>query len=73
MAVPILPLKEMSAKDKLQTMEALWDSLSADPDAVESPEWHENELRVRESHIQSGDAKFIGWEKSKADIRRQTS
>ena len=73
MAVPILPLKEMSAKDKLQTMEALWESLLADPAAVESPEWHENELRVRESRIQSGDAKFIDWEKSKADIRRQTS
>jgi hypothetical protein len=73
MAVPILPLKEMSAKDKLQTMEALWESLLADPAAVESPEWHKNELRVRESRIQSGDAKFIDWEKSKADIRRQTS
>ena len=72
-AVPILPLKEMSAKDKLQTMEALWESLSADPATVESPEWHENELRVRESRIQSGDAKFVDWEKSKADIRRQTS
>jgi hypothetical protein len=72
-AVPILPLKEMSVEDKMQTMETLWESLSADPAAVESPEWHAEELRVRESRIESGGAKFVDWEKSKADIRRQTS
>jgi Putative addiction module component len=73
MAVPILPLKEMSIEEKLQTMETLWESLSADPAAVESPAWHEGELRIRESRIESGDAKFLDWEKAKADIRRQTS
>ena len=73
MAVPILPLKEMTVEDKLQTMETLRESLSADPAAVESPEWHAEELRVRESRIESGNAKFVDWEKSKADIRRQTS
>ena len=73
MAAPILPLKEMSIHDKVQTMEALWESLSADPAAVESPEWHQDELRVRESQIESGDAKFVDWEKSKTNIRRQAS
>ena len=73
MAVPILPLDEMSADDKLQAMEALWESLSADPAAIESPAWHEEELRERERKIASGEAKFIDWEKAKADIRRRTS
>jgi Putative addiction module component len=73
MAVPILPLDEMSAEDKLQAMEALWESLSADPAAIESPAWHEEELRERERKIASGEAKFIDWEKAKADIRRRTS
>jgi hypothetical protein len=63
----------MSAEDKLQAMEALWESLSADPAAIESPAWHEEELRERERKIASGEAKFIDWEKAKADIRRRTS
>jgi hypothetical protein len=73
MAVPILPLDEMTVEDKLQAMEALWESLSADPAAIESPAWHEEELRERERKIASGEARFIDWEKAKADIRRRTS
>lgn len=73
MAVPILPLDEMSIEEKLQTMEALWENLSVDPTAIESPAWHEEVLRERESRIASGEAKFIDWEKAKADILRRTS
>ena len=73
MSVPILPLKEMSVEEKLQTMEALWQSLSSDPAAVESPPWHEEELAERERKIESGEAKFVEWEKAKADIRQRTS
>src|SRR2546430_16323347 len=73
MSVPILPLNEMSVEEKLQTMEALWQSLSADPAAIESPAWHEEELAERERKIESGEAKFVEWEKAKAEIRRRTS
>jgi Putative addiction module component len=71
--VPILPLNEMSVEEKLQTKETLWQSLSADPTAIESPGWHEEELVEREEKIESGEAKFVEWEKAKADIRRRTS
>ena len=73
MAVPVLPLDKMTAEEKLQTMEAIWQSLSANPGAIESPAWHEEELRVREGQIASGESKFVDWEKAKAEIRRQTS
>jgi putative addiction module component (TIGR02574 family) len=72
-SVPILPLNEMSVEEKLQTMEALWQSLSSDPATVESPAWHQEELAERERKIESGEAKFVEWEKAKADIRRRTS
>jgi putative addiction module component (TIGR02574 family) len=72
MSVPILPLNEMSVEEKLQTMETLWQSLSADPAAIESPAWHEQELGERQRKIESGEAKFVEWEKAKADIRRRT-
>jgi len=73
MAVPVLPLNEMSAEEKLKTMEALWESLAADPASIESPDWHEEVLRERENKIASGETKFIDWEKAKADTGRETS
>jgi len=73
MAIPALPLDEMTVEEKLQTMEAIWQSLSANPEALESPVWHEEELRVREARFASGEAKFIDWEKAKEEIRQHTS
>ena len=73
MAAPILPLNEMSVEEKINAMETIWENLSANPEAIESPAWHEEELRVREARIESGEAKFVDWEKAKAEIRRQTS
>jgi putative addiction module component (TIGR02574 family) len=63
----------MTVEEKLQTVEALWQSLSADPAAIESPAWHEEELRERELKIESGETKFVDWEEAKADIHRRTS
>jgi hypothetical protein len=63
----------MSVQEKVQTMEALWQSLSSDPAAIESPSWHEEELAERERKIESEEAKFVAWEKAKVDIRRRTS
>jgi hypothetical protein len=73
MAVPVLPLDEMSVEEKLQTMETIWASLSANPEAIASPAWHREELRVREARFASGEAKFIDWQKAKEEILRQTS
>jgi hypothetical protein len=73
MNVPTLPLDQMTAEEKVRTMEALWQSLSADPATVESPAWHEEELRERERKIESGESKFVDWEKAKTDIRGKTS
>lgn len=73
MAVPNLPLNEMSVEEKVNAMEAIWENLSANPEAIESPAWHEEELRVREARVESGETKLVDWEKAKVEIRRQTS
>ena len=73
MPLPVLPLDKMTAEEKVKTMEALWKSLSANPEAVESPAWHEEELSELERKIASGKTKFIKWEEAKADIHRRTS
>lgn len=66
-----LPLNEMTVSEKLQLMEALWDDLSRNAAALDSPEWHGEVLEERERRIAAGEARFSGWEEAKADIRRR--
>jgi len=68
-----LPLSDMTVSEKLQLMEALWEDLSRNADAVESPEWHREVLEDREQRIASGEARFSDWEQAKAEIRRRVS
>jgi hypothetical protein len=66
-----LPLDKMTLAEKLQVMEALWEDLSRNAEAFESPAWHEEELREREKRIASGEVKFVDWEKAKVEIRQR--
>jgi hypothetical protein len=68
-----LPLSEMTTAEKLQVMEALWEDLSRQSDAFESPDWHRAALEERERKIASGEARFTSWEEAKADIRKRVS
>jgi len=68
-----LPLNEMSLPEKLRMMEALWEDLSRNSDALDSPAWHATVLEEREKRIAAGEAHFSDWEIAKADIRKQVS
>jgi hypothetical protein len=68
-----LPLNEMTLPEKLQMMEALWDDLSRNADALESPDWHAAVLQEREKKIEAGEARFTDWQQAKADIRKQVT
>ena len=68
-----LPLNDMTISEKLQLMETLWEDLSRNADALESPEWHRDVLEERERRIASGEARFSDWEEAKADIRKRVS
>ena len=66
-----LPLNEMSPPEKLRMMEALWEDLSRNSDALDSPAWHGAVLDEREKHIAAGEAHFSDWDAAKADIRKR--
>ncbi len=68
-----LALNEMTLRDKLAAMEALWEDLSRTPEAIESPAWHKEVLEQRQNRIAEGKAKYTAWEAAKSDIRRQVS
>jgi len=61
-----LDIKKMSTIERLQIMEALWDSLLYEDTEIESPEWHRDILDERKGEIESGNTKFISLEELKA-------
>lgn len=55
----IADLKKMSVLERLQVMEAIWDSLLYENSELASPQWHEKILAQRKKSIAEGRAKFI--------------
>ena len=62
----IAEISKMSVLERLETMEALWDSLTREPVGIKSPKWHEEILSDRKEKIESGDADFISLEELKS-------
>jgi len=61
-----IEIKKMSVIERLQAMEALWDSLLDEESDIESPEWHREILEERKRKIENGKAEFISLEELRA-------
>jgi hypothetical protein len=64
-----LPLKDMTIKEKLEILEALWEDLARNAQSVKSPDWHKKTLEERSQRVAQGTARFTDWETAKAEIR----
>ena len=62
----IAEISKMSLQERLQTMEALWDSLTHESIEIKSPEWHEDILLERKEKIKNGKASFISLDELKS-------
>lgn len=60
-------LKKMSKAERLQAMEALWDSMLYENGELDTPKWHESILEQRKRIIANGSAKFISLTELKAN------
>ena len=61
-----IEITKMSLVEKLQTMDAIWDSLIHDNLDVKSPEWHGDVLSARKKKIEEGNAEFCSIEELRA-------
>ena len=68
-----LPLEKMSAEEKIQTMEIIWNDLCGKADNIPSPAWHKKVLQEREDRINKGDDEFVDWNSAKKHIRDKIS
>jgi putative addiction module component (TIGR02574 family) len=68
-----LPLSEMTLEEKLYVMETLWDDLTKDEKAFESPTWHKAILEERERALAEGKIGVSDWEEVKKRRRKKLS
>ena len=68
-----LPLAKLTLAQKLDLIETLWDDISKDEKAVESPAWHEEVLVDRQKALEGGKAAVHDWEEAKARIKGNAS
>jgi putative addiction module component (TIGR02574 family) len=66
----ISDFKNMSTIERIQIMEALWDSLLYEEGEIESPEWHNKIIEERKANIANGNAKFISLKELKASRKQ---
>jgi hypothetical protein len=64
-----LPLDRMTTAEKLNAMEALWENLTHNADAFESPVWHGDILREREQRVAEGKETYMDWDAAKKELR----
>lgn len=65
-----IDIAEMPVLEKLQLMEALWNSL-CDPaeGSFASPAWHVQALQQAEADVAAGSANFVDWDDAKNQLR----
>jgi len=54
-----LEIEQMSRTEKVQAMELLWRSMSAETDKLESPGWHKKVLQQRLAKVEAGKGEFL--------------
>jgi putative addiction module component (TIGR02574 family) len=59
----------LSANERLQLVEEIWDSLAAEPDSIPVPDWHKAELDRRLDNPAPGPGE--SWEEVRARLRKQ--
>ncbi len=49
-----IEIQNLSKKEKLRVMEAIWEDLSKDDDQIESPDWHLQGPQETDQRLRSG-------------------
>jgi len=61
-----IAIKKMNIIERLQTMEALWNSILYEGSEIETPEWHKEIIEERKRKMKNSEAEFISIDKLKA-------
>jgi len=59
-------IKNLDVKERIILMNTIWESLSDESPAIESPQWHEEVLKVRVEKMKNNQVKIISLEELKS-------
>ncbi len=62
-------INELSAAEKLQLVEDLWDNLAANPESVPVQDWQIQELDRRKANLKKNPSSALQWDDIKRIIR----
>lgn len=68
MSTQISALLELSPDEKLDIIEALWESLNQSPELIPLPEWQKRELDRRQAAYELNPEPLLTWEEVQANI-----
>jgi putative addiction module component (TIGR02574 family) len=71
MAQPAIPppgFDELSAEEKLEYVQALWDRVSEHPEDVPVPDWHRDVVAQRLAAHRRGDMSSRPWSEVREDL-----
>jgi len=71
MARPAIDIDKLGVDERLDLIEAIWDSLSSDPDQIPVPDSHKAELDKRLDEINAGDDAGIPWDEVLNRVRNR--
>ena len=63
-------LLDLAVPEKLELVEALWDSIAASPEQLPIPEWQKEELAARKAAFLANPETGLSWEEAKERILR---
>lgn len=69
MSPALVSLLDLSAAEKLQLVEDLWDDLAATPSEVPLHDWQKAELARRKANLARFPASALSWDEVKQRVR----
>jgi len=68
---PLLPqLLDLGVSEKLELVEALWESIAATPQELPVPDWQKEELAARKAAFVENPEAAIPWDEARERLRR---
>jgi putative addiction module component (TIGR02574 family) len=67
--IDLSQIETMSATERLQAMEQIWNSLNRCGDEIPSPDWHQDVLAQRKAQAEDGGAKFLTLAQLRSRLR----
>lgn len=63
-------LFDLEVSEKLELLEALWDSIAATPEELPVPEWQKQELAARKAAFLANPESGLSWQEARERIPR---